>query len=87
MIPLFQSLLLSNVARKSSTVGEIVNLMSVDSQRFMDLMTYVNIVWSGTSTIVSNVIGKPKLWAKNSSKRSLNLIFTPQIYKILELYS
>lgn len=39
--------MLSNAAKKKSTVGEIVNLMSVDAQRFMDLMSYLNIVWSG----------------------------------------
>lgn len=37
---------LSNTARKSKTVGEIVNLMSVDAQRFMDLTTYINMIWS-----------------------------------------
>jgi len=42
-----QALVLSNSAKKQSTVGEIVNLMSVDAQRFMDLMSYLNIVWSG----------------------------------------
>ena len=42
-----QSLKLSNAARKKSTVGEIVNLMSVDAQRFMELMTYINVLWSG----------------------------------------
>ncbi|KAL5018705.1 hypothetical protein ScPMuIL_004427, partial [Solemya velum] len=37
---------LSNTARKKSTVGEIVNLMSVDAQRFMDLTTYLHMTWS-----------------------------------------
>ena len=37
---------MSNAARRSSTVGEIVNLMSVDAQRFMDLTTYLNMLWS-----------------------------------------
>ncbi|ELK33293.1 Multidrug resistance-associated protein 1 [Myotis davidii] len=41
-----QALVITNSARKSSTVGEIVNLMSVDAQRFMDLTTYINMVWS-----------------------------------------
>ena len=27
-------------------VGEVVNLMSVDVQKFMDLLPYVNILWS-----------------------------------------
>ncbi|XP_064537334.1 multidrug resistance-associated protein 1 isoform X3 [Drosophila montana] len=37
---------ISNAARKASTVGEIVNLMAVDAQRFMDLTTYLNMLWS-----------------------------------------
>ncbi|CAG0920359.1 unnamed protein product [Notodromas monacha] len=41
-----KALKLSNAARKDSTVGEIVNLMSVDAQRFMDLTTYLNMLWS-----------------------------------------
>lgn len=41
-----KSLILSNAARKESTVGEIVNLMAVDAQRFMDLVTYLNMIWS-----------------------------------------
>lgn len=41
-----QAIRVSNSARKESTVGEIVNLMSVDAQRFMDLTTYLNMLWS-----------------------------------------
>lgn len=41
-----KALVLSNAARKTTTVGEIVNLMSVDAQRFMDLVTYLNMIWS-----------------------------------------
>lgn len=37
---------MSNASRKESTVGEIVNLMSVDAQRFMDLTAYLNMLWS-----------------------------------------
>lgn len=37
---------MSNSSRKESTVGEIVNLMSVDAQRFMDLTAYLNMIWS-----------------------------------------
>ncbi len=40
-----KALRMSNAARKESTVGEIVNLMSVDVQRFMDLLPYVNLLW------------------------------------------
>ncbi|KAK7506164.1 hypothetical protein BaRGS_00002276, partial [Batillaria attramentaria] len=42
-----KTLRMSNASKKTSTVGEIVNLMSVDAQRFMDLMTYFHTIWSG----------------------------------------
>ncbi|XP_054702251.1 ATP-binding cassette sub-family C member 3 isoform X2 [Grus americana] len=41
-----KSLVITNSAKRSSTVGEIVNLMSVDAQRFTDLMTFLNMLWS-----------------------------------------
>nr|CAI5844705.1 unnamed protein product [Callosobruchus analis] len=41
-----KSLRISNAARKESTVGEIVNLMAVDAQKFMDLTAYLNMIWS-----------------------------------------
>ncbi|KFP80701.1 Canalicular multispecific organic anion transporter 2, partial [Apaloderma vittatum] len=41
-----KSLVITNSAKRSSTVGEIVNLMSVDAQRFMDLMIFLNMLWS-----------------------------------------
>jgi len=37
-------------------VGEIVNLMSVDAQRFMDTMTYVNMTWSAPLQIILSLI-------------------------------
>ena len=43
----FQALVLSNASRAKSTAGEIVNLMSVDAQRLMDSMPYINMLWSG----------------------------------------
>lgn len=46
-----QALRISNEARRESTVGEIVNLMSTDAQRFMDLMSYIQILWSGPYTM------------------------------------
>ncbi|XP_071430083.1 ATP-binding cassette sub-family C member 3 isoform X3 [Pithys albifrons albifrons] len=41
-----KSLAITNSAKRSSTIGEIVNLMSVDAQRFTDLMTFLNMLWS-----------------------------------------
>ncbi|KAF9586459.1 hypothetical protein BGW38_004536 [Lunasporangiospora selenospora] len=42
-----KSLKLSNSARQTFTVGEIVNHMSIDAQRVQDLVTYLHVVWSG----------------------------------------
>lgn len=42
-----KSLALSTAARKNTTVGEIVNLMSVDAQRFMDMLPWFNFLISG----------------------------------------
>ena len=51
-----QSLLLSNLARRDSTTGEIVNLMAIDAQRFMDLTSYLNMVWSAPLQITLSII-------------------------------
>ena len=37
-------------------MGEIVNLMSVDAQRFMDLATYLHIIWSAPLQIVLSIV-------------------------------
>lgn len=47
-----KALRISNSARKESTIGEIVNLMSVDAQRFMDLTAYINMIWSAPLQII-----------------------------------
>ncbi|XP_053473507.1 multidrug resistance-associated protein 1 isoform X2 [Ictalurus furcatus] len=47
-----KALVITNAARRTSTVGEIVNLMSVDAQRFMDLITYINMIWSAPLQVV-----------------------------------
>ena len=41
-----KSLVLSSCAKKDTTAGEIVNLMAVDSQRFIDLLPFVNFLWT-----------------------------------------
>ncbi|XP_061382567.1 multidrug resistance-associated protein 1 isoform X1 [Danaus plexippus] len=41
-----KSMRISNSARKETTVGEIVNLMAVDAQRFVELTAYLNMIWS-----------------------------------------
>jgi ATP-binding cassette, subfamily C (CFTR/MRP), member 1 len=41
-----KALVVSAAARKESTVGEIVNLMSVDAQTIMELIPFLNMLWS-----------------------------------------
>lgn len=47
-----KALNLSNSAKKETATGEIVNLMAVDAQCFMDLLVYVNSVWSAPLQII-----------------------------------
>lgn len=51
-----KALRLSNRARQNSTVGEIVNLMSVDAQRLNDLVTYLHSIWAAPFQIVLALI-------------------------------
>ena len=37
---------LSASGRSQMTVGETTNLMSIDTQKFMDLMLYLNMIWA-----------------------------------------
>ncbi|KAL7041242.1 hypothetical protein ACKWTF_000685 [Chironomus riparius] len=46
-----KALRISSAAKKDTTVGEIVNLMSVDAQRFFELISYVHVLWSGPMII------------------------------------
>jgi ATP-binding cassette, subfamily C (CFTR/MRP), member 1 len=42
----FQALRISSASKRSTNLGEIVNLMSVDAQRLYDFMSYINLLWS-----------------------------------------
>lgn len=46
---------LSNLARKQYTIGETVNLMSVDSQKLMDVTNYMHLVWSSVVQITLSI--------------------------------
>ncbi|XP_067091719.1 canalicular multispecific organic anion transporter 1 [Osmerus mordax] len=41
-----KALVVSNDVRKESTVGETVNLMSADAQRFNDVTNFIHLLWS-----------------------------------------
>ncbi|KFV46443.1 Multidrug resistance-associated protein 1, partial [Tyto alba] len=45
-------LVMSNASRKAATVGEIVNLVSVDVQKLMDLIVYFNGTWLAPIRII-----------------------------------
>lgn len=47
-----KSLLLSSQARKDYSTGDIVNLMAIDSQRFIDMVRHVNYLWTGPVLIL-----------------------------------
>ncbi|KAI4891881.1 hypothetical protein NFI96_005424 [Prochilodus magdalenae] len=47
-----KALVVSNDARKESTVGETVNLMSADAQRFNDVTNFIHLLWSCPLQIV-----------------------------------
>lgn len=50
-----KSLRMSNTARKDSTVGEIVNLMSVDTDRIQDFTIYIDLLWSSPILILGSL--------------------------------
>nr|UOU03337.1 ATP-binding cassette subfamily C1-6 [Brachionus rubens] len=51
-----KSLRLSSQSRKKATVGEMTNLMQVNTQSFVDLTAYCNILWSGPLQIIISIV-------------------------------
>ncbi|XP_015722690.1 canalicular multispecific organic anion transporter 1 isoform X2 [Coturnix japonica] len=51
-----KALTMSSATRKESTVGETVNLMSADAQRFMDLANFVHQLWSSPLQIILSIV-------------------------------
>ncbi|CAG7821148.1 unnamed protein product, partial [Allacma fusca] len=47
-----KSLVVSHAAREEFTVGEIVNLMSTDTQKIFDLFVYLHLIWSPPIQII-----------------------------------
>ncbi|XP_069836109.1 ATP-binding cassette sub-family C member 2 [Dendropsophus ebraccatus] len=56
-----KALTVSNAIRKESTVGETVNLMSADAQKFMDLTNFIHLIWSSPLQIAISLVF---LWAE-----------------------
>uniref|UniRef100_A0A8C3KL46 Canalicular multispecific organic anion transporter 1 n=1 Tax=Calidris pygmaea TaxID=425635 RepID=A0A8C3KL46_9CHAR len=51
-----KALTMSSTTRKESTVGETVNLMSADAQRFMDMTNFVHQLWSSPLQIILSIV-------------------------------
>ena len=50
-----KSLRLSSKSRKERSVGETVNLMQIDTQRMMDVIQSLNLLWSSPITIILSI--------------------------------
>ncbi|KFQ81939.1 Canalicular multispecific organic anion transporter 1, partial [Phaethon lepturus] len=51
-----KALTMSSTTRKEATVGETVNLMSADAQRFMDTANFVHLLWSSPLQIILSIV-------------------------------
>lgn len=51
-----KALTMSGATRKESTVGETVNLMSADAQRFMDVANFIHQLWSCPLQIILSIV-------------------------------
>ncbi|XP_005063617.1 canalicular multispecific organic anion transporter 1 [Mesocricetus auratus] len=50
-----KALSLSNLARRQYTIGETVNLMSVDAQKLVEVVNYMHLVWSSALQIALSI--------------------------------
>lgn len=50
-----KALTLSNQARKQYTIGETVNLMSIDAQKLMDVTSFLHLLWSNLLQIILSI--------------------------------
>ncbi|XP_072247113.1 ATP-binding cassette sub-family C member 2 isoform X2 [Leuresthes tenuis] len=51
-----KAMVVSNDARKESTIGETVNLMSADAQRFNDVTNFIHLLWSSPLQIIVAIV-------------------------------
>ena len=56
---------MSVASKKESTVGEVTNLMSVDVQRFMDLVPYLNMIW--WATLIDTFAAERQNWSRSNN--------------------
>ena len=51
-----KALRVTQASKKDSSIGEIVNIMSVDVQKFMDLLPYLNMLWSAPLQLIISTV-------------------------------
>ena len=51
---------LSSQARRETTVGEMVNIMQINTERFVELCTHLNMLWSAPLQIILCIV---MLWS------------------------
>ena len=47
-----KALRISNYAKKTSSTGEVVNLMAIDSQKMLDVAPHINYIWAAPLQII-----------------------------------
>lgn len=65
---------MSNASRKAATVGEIVNLVSVDVQKLMDLIIYFNGTWLAPIRIIICFVFLWQVKYYDSTYQSLSIL-------------
>ena len=70
-----KSLTVTAEAKKGSTSGEIVNLMSVDAQKITDMLPYLNMLWSSPLQITVAIYMLYQV--SNAPNEFPDQIFTP----------
>ena len=53
---IYQKALKVNFSNRGATVGEVVNYMSIDTQKFQDAMSFINMLWSAPLQIILSLV-------------------------------
>ena len=77
-----KSLTVTAEAKKGSTSGEIVNLMSVDAQKITDMLPYLNMLWSSPLqiTVAIYMLYQVKSCSQYTVSKCLQVEFHTYIY-------
>ena len=53
---IYENALKVNFSNHGATVGEVVNYMSIDTQKFQDTMSFINMIWSAPLQIILSLV-------------------------------